>query len=36
VSLNKKEGPMEARKEVIAESKVDSEAESTERHEANP
>jgi hypothetical protein len=36
VSLSKKEGPTGASKEVIAESKVESEAKSTEGHEANP
>jgi hypothetical protein len=36
VSLSKKEGPMGASKEVIAESKVESEAESTEGHEEKP
>jgi hypothetical protein len=34
VSLSKKDGPMEARKEVIAQSEVESEAESTEGDEA--
>jgi hypothetical protein len=35
VSLSKKYGPMEASKEVIVESKVESEAESTEGDEEN-
>ena len=34
VSLSKKDGPMEASKEIIAQSKVESEAESTEGDEA--
>jgi hypothetical protein len=34
VSLSKKDGPMEASKEVIGKSEVESEAESTERDEA--